>query len=135
MEYSRNLNNTPFFAILRKENLRIVENELKSIIKNSTFLPGKYLQFLSDEDEIKTIFNQNYFNYAQIDEYLSKSDIKRCWPESRSLFVSEKKEIIILINLADHFKIISFNKEFNSCYNNLVNILNSLGKSLKFETH
>lgn len=135
MEYSRNFQNIPLVALMTKENRNFVENQLKSIIEESKLLSGKYLQFLNDENEIKEIFNQNYLNFSQTDEYLIKSDLKRCWPENRAVFYSEKKDLIILINLIDHLKIISINPDYATCYSNLNNIVQTFEKSLKFETN
>ena len=135
MEYSRNLRNLPFVAIMNKDNFTFVADQIKCTINEIKLLSGKYLNFFNDLEEIQAIFNRHNLNYNQIDNYLSRSDLKSCWPDNRGLFYSENKDIIILINIVDHLKIISINKDYSSCFDNLVNLSEAFEKRLKFETH
>ena len=135
MEYSRNLVDVPLVTIMTNENRRYVENQIKTIITDTKLFSGKYLQFPNDEEEIKRIFHENYIDYSQLDEFLTKSELKKNWPDNRAIFYSDKKDIIILINLIDHLKIISINKDYKACYNNLLESINTFEKSLSFELH
>jgi protein-arginine kinase len=135
MEYSRNLLGIPLVTIMTKENRKYVETQIKTILSDTKLFSGKYLEFLSDEEEIKKVLLENYVDYSHIDEFLTKSELKKNWPDNRAIFYSDKKDIIILINLIDHLKIISINKDYQACYNNLLDSINAFEKSLSFEIH
>jgi protein-arginine kinase len=135
MEYSRNLLGIPLVTIMTKENRKYVETQIKTILSDTKLFSGKYLEFPNDEEEIKKVLFENYVDYSQIDEFLTKSELKKNWPDNRAIFYSDKKDIIILINLIDHLKIISINKDYKACYNNLLESINAFEKSLSFEIH
>jgi hypothetical protein len=75
MEYSRNLQNLPFLAIMNRDQRVNVENQIKSVIQSS--FQGKYLTFKEDEEEIRNIFDKNNLYYDAMDQFLTKSELKK----------------------------------------------------------
>lgn len=137
--YSRNLSDTAFTSIISADKRTQVENaitkSINALVNDKIIKEGKYLSIKDNEEEIRDIFkNFKNYDYEAVDDYMKHAELKNAWPDNRSVFVTEDKDVVILINFVDHFKIV-FNfadANFSVMYSNVCNIVKAFEKYINF---
>ena len=117
IEFSRNLEEFPFSSIISKEKRESIIKTIKAAIQTlSTEEPllkkGQLFNITSEEEiNIKEQLEEVGMDYDSLNSYMISANLKSGWPENRAVYISENKELIILINFVDNLKFI-FNAEY-----------------------
>ena len=143
-DYTRNLDGFPFMSIISKEKRESVDKMIKAVITTLSqdeqlFKNGKFYDLIADEEQnIISLLNEYKVDYDGIDKYLTNSCSKSNWPENRSVFISDNREIIILINFKDHFRMIftqTYINDFLNVFSSSLKLIKKIEKLLPFETN
>lgn len=144
IEFSRNIENYSFSCSITKEKRESVEKIAKSAILTLSadeplLKKGKYYEILAeDEINIIALLNDNNIRTDLLDSYLINSNMKMNWPDNRGIFVSDNRELIILINFIDHIKLIftyPYVSNFTEVFNGAFNLVKNFERLVTFETH
>lgn len=155
IEFRRNLKNYDFPCNLNLQKLKAIEQDLLDIItnifkaQNSSRLPSTYS---SDEDNLNGVCyslleildsNSDFYKQLEIKDLLGpgiSTDRKRgtFWPQGRSVYFDSKLNLIVLINVQDHLRIIIRTGEDDkgragTIYKRLSGIVKQLEGFVKFE--
>ena len=123
MTTSRNIKGFPMMTAIDRQSRRKVENILKLVlcklplqVSNSPLCGGAYHSIttdsISDFHHIKGLLSM-----IECPVPGSKADIAgitRDWPDARGVYVNEKSNTIIGINLDDHFKVVCSTSDSNN---------------------
>jgi len=142
-EISRNIQDFPFPIILTREKREILAESIKHAINNGLVgdlgIKGHFHPLTTDnEDEIKVMLKEKSINIDDISDYMTNCGMDENWPEGRGVFFSDDKEIVILVNYIDHFKLTltqSSNCDFVNIYSKAIKIIKTFESYLTFETN
>ena len=121
-----------------------IDSNIFSVLNKGKFITlnkenyEMYIALLSQEYKSDVLIDNNYLKfYEVIENYINNASFKLCWPEYRSVFISENKEVIILINFTDHLQVIfncSYTNNILKTFDNYFNFIKEIERNLKFET-
>lgn len=139
--FSRNLQEYPYnFFQCGREKIKLIS----AVIQNQ--IQGKIIDHLENEFsiyEFKDELDTDLEEFKKIDydfSWLEKAEMKQCWPEGRKVISNSKKDIIILVNFANHLEIYTVwekghGRTIEETYNLLIKIIKQLSISLQFDVH
>ena len=141
IEISRNLEDYPFSNIISKEKRESVLKQIKGAITTLSqdeplLKKGKLLNV--DEDVLIEVLKDMDIDYENMNNYMITGNMKTSWPDSRAIFVSENKELLILINFVDHIKIVfnvNFVSDFFECFERAYYLIKCFERVLNFEVN
>jgi arginine kinase len=134
--YNRNIQDVPFTSIMTSDRRQFVESAVTKAIgllkDDKSLKEGKYLTYNENEEEVKRILRE--VNYDE--SYLKNAELNIAWPDNRGVYISNDKEIVILVNFTDHFEV-RFNHinpiDFIKIYNDSQNLIREFERHLNFE--
>lgn len=143
-EFSRNLQDFPFSAIITREKRESVEQNIKGALTSLSsdeplFKNGKYTAITeeNESDVMEMLRDRGVFS-DRLDEFMVNSNLKANWPENRGVFISENKEMIILVNFIDHLRVtysVNYVESFLDVFNSAFALIKTLENILSFEHH
>lgn len=139
MDYSRNIKNYHFQAIINTEKREKIKNQVQltiSHIKGEDGFNMKPIKFPEHEDDGRNLIDLFGMNYSEIERTLLKLGVKNQWPENREIYINNDTTQMILVNFLDHVRfVIKDESSLSKAYQKLVNLHNNFEKISKFEYH
>lgn len=111
-DISRNLEDFPFPILLTKEKRQSIEENIKATLlilsdEEDSLLKGNiYSLQVEDEDKVNEIFSLFSLSYEETISHLINIGAYENWPNNRSIYVTNDRKVLILINFEDHFRMI-----------------------------
>lgn len=139
LSFSRNISDYPFNHFSSGTNkLASVEELLNKAIltlqSDSIISACNQYSMKNNQNEIMTLLDYVHFDM----EWYNASGLNQSWPECRSVFATNDKSLIILINFSDHMQICLTNEKGNidlaHLYNTAIEILKQIGLMVNYES-
>lgn len=144
IEFVRNIEDYSFPSLIsNQKRINLLQNIKGAITaisgKESLLMKGKLITFTNSEEFlISDILKDIDINYEELMNYMTACNMNINWPEGRAVYISEFKDLIILINFTDHLRFIfssSHLEDYFSFINNSYKIVKLFEDILKFEIH
>eukprot|EP00340_Litonotus_pictus_P009846 CAMPEP_0170524312 /NCGR_PEP_ID=MMETSP0209-20121228/9735_1 /TAXON_ID=665100 ORGANISM="Litonotus pictus, Strain P1" /NCGR_SAMPLE_ID=MMETSP0209 /ASSEMBLY_ACC=CAM_ASM_000301 /LENGTH=766 /DNA_ID=CAMNT_0010812909 /DNA_START=274 /DNA_END=2574 /DNA_ORIENTATION=+ len=142
VEFSRNLEDFPFSSIITKEKRESITKNIKAAIStlsaNEPLLKkGRFISISSEEESsLVDILREVGIDYEALKSYMITTNMNSSWPDNRAIYVSENKELVILINFVDHLKFIyniTYVNDYLEVIERAYNIVKSFERIINFE--
>lgn len=142
VEFSRNLEDFPFSNIITKEKRESISKNIKAALSTLSseepiLKKGKYVSLSSSkESELTDILKEFNINFDDMNNYMISANMNSSWPEHRGFYISENKELLILVNFIDHIKFIyrvSYINDFVDIFERAFSIVKSFERIINFE--